>query len=137
MLDNITATSITGTASYFKAAGTTTAMSTNSKFTMPSSNRLTYTGAFTQSFFVSLNCNVRTSVSTQNINIVIAKNGTIMPESEMTILCAAGSTPSFGGTQVAVELTANDYIELYVRNTSSVNNVTVVDLNMNVFKIPV
>jgi len=137
MLDNTTATAITGTASYFKAAGTTTASSANSKFTSPSSNRLTYTGAFTQSFFVTLNCNVRTSVSTQTINIVIAKNGTNISESEMTILCAAGSTPSFGGTQCVVELTANDYIELFVRNTSSVNNVIVSDLNMNILKIPV
>ena len=137
MLDNTTATAITGTASYFKAAGTTTASSANSKFTSPSSNRLTYTGAFTQSFFVTVNCNVRTSVSTQTINIVIAKNGTNISESEMTILCAAGSTPSFGGTQCVVELTDNDYIELFVRNTSSVNNVIVSDLNMNVLKIPV
>ena len=137
MLDNTTATAITGTASYFKAAGTTTASSANSKFTSPSSNRLTYTGAFTQSFFVTVNCNVRTSVSTQTINIVIAKNGTNISESEMTILCAAGSTPSFGGTQCVVELTANDYIELFVRNTSSVNNVIVSDLNMNILKIPV
>lgn len=137
MIDNTTATSITGTASYFKAAGTTTAGVSNSKFAMPASNRLTYTGAFSQSFFVTLNCNVRTSVSTQTINIVIAKNGTRIPESEMTILCAAGSTPSFGGTQAVVELVANDFIELYVRNTSSVNNVIVSDLNMNILKIPV
>jgi hypothetical protein len=137
MLDNTTATAITGTASYFKAAGTTTASSANSKFTSPSSNRLTYIGAFTQSFFVTVNCNVRTSVSTQTINIVIVKNGTNISESEMTILCAAGSTPSFGGTQAVIELTANDYIELFVRNTSSVNNVIVSDLNMNILKIPV
>lgn len=137
MLDNTTATAITGTASYFKAAGTTLAMSTNSKFTMPASNRLTYTGAFTQSFMITLNCNVRTSVSTQTINIVIAKNGARIPESEMTILCAAGSTPSFGATQIVVELTTDDYVELFVRNTSSVNNIIVSDLNMNVVKIPV
>lgn len=137
MLDNTTGTAITGTAGYFKAAGTTTASSANSKFTSPSSNRLTYTGAFTQSFFVTVNCNVRTSVSTQTVNIVIAKNGSVIMDSEMTILCAAGSTPSFGGTQTVVELTANDYIELFVRNTSSVNNIIVSDLNMNILKIPV
>lgn len=136
MLDNTTATAITGTASYFKAAGTTTASASNSKFTSPSSNRLTYTGAFNQSFFVTVNCNVRTSVSTQNVNIVVAKNGVNVSESEMTILCQAGSTPSFGATQAVVELTANDYIELYVRNTSSVNNVIVSDMNMNIIKIP-
>ena len=137
MLDNTTATAITGTASYFRASGTTTAMATNSKFTMPSSNRLTYTGAFSQSFMISVNCNVRTSVSTQNINIIIAKNGTIITESEMTILCQAGSTPSFGATQIVTEMTTNDYVELFVRNTSSVNNVIVSDMNFNVVKIPV
>jgi hypothetical protein len=137
MIDNTTATGTNNTTLWFKALGTTTAMGTNSKFTMPSSNRLTYTGAFSQSFMVTVNCNVRTSVSTQNINIGIAKNGTIISESAMTILCAAGSTPSFGATQIVVELTTNDYVELFVQNSSSANNTIVSDMNFNVIKIPV
>jgi hypothetical protein len=86
---------------------------------------------------VTVNCNVRTSVSTQNINIGIAKNGTIISESAMTILCAAGSTPSFGATQIVVELTTNDYVELFVQNSSSANNTIVSDMNFNCVKIPV
>ena len=137
MIDNTTGTGTNNTALWFKALGTTTAMGTNSKFTMPTSNRLTYTGAFSQSFMVTVNCNVRTSVSTQNINIGIAKNGTIISESSITILCAAGSTPSFGATQIVVELTTNDYVELFVQNSSSANNVIVSDMNFNCVKIPV
>lgn len=137
MIDNITQTGTNNTALWFKAAGTTSAMSTNSKFSTATSNRLTYTGAFSQSFMVTVNCNVRTSVSTQNINIGIAKNGTIITESAMTILCAAGSTPSFGATQIVVELTTNDYVELFVQNSSSANNTIVSDMNFNCVKIPV
>lgn len=137
MTDNTTATSTNNTSLWFKAAGTTSAMSTNSKFTTSTTNRLTYVGAFTQSFMITVNANVRTSVSTQNIDIGIAKNGTIITESSMTILCAAGSTPSFGATQIVVELTTNDYVELFVRNASSANNTIVSDMNMNCVKIPV
>jgi len=137
MVDNATATSTNNTALWFKAAGTTSASANNSKFTTSTTNRLTYNGAFTQSFMVTVNANVKTAVSTQNIDIGIAKNGTIIAESSMTILCAAGSTPSFGATQAVVELTANDYIELFVKNASSANNTTVVDMNMNCVKIPV
>lgn len=137
MIDNTTQTGTNNTALWFKALGTTSAMSTNSKFSTATSNRLIYTGAFSQSFMVTVNCNVRTSVSTQNINIGIAKNGTIITESAMTILCAAGSTPSFGATQIVVELTTNDYVELFVQNSSSANNTIVSDMNMNCVKIPV
>ena len=137
MINNTTYTSIPNTAVYYKAAGVTTASTLNSKFSTPSGNNLTYTGAFSQAFIIQVNCNVRTSVSTQNINIGIAKNGTFLTESEMTILCAAGSTPSFGATQCVVEMAINDYVELYVRNTSSVNNVMVSDMNFSITKIPV
>ena len=137
MNNNTTATPTNNTALWFKASGTTSASANNSKFSTSTTNRLTYTGAFSQSFMITVNCNVRTSVSTQNINIGIAKNGTILSESEITILCAAGSTPSFGATQVVVELTTNDYVELFVQNSSSANNTTVSDMNMNCVKIPV
>ena len=137
MLNNTTGTPTNNTALWFKASGVTTPMGTNSKFSTPVDNRLTYTGAFSQSFMVTINCNVRTSVSTQNIDIGVAKNGTIISESAMTILCQAGSTPSFGSTQIVTELTTNDYIELFVKNTSSANNVIVSDFNMNCVKIPV
>lgn len=137
MNNNTTATGTNNTALWFKAAGTTLASVNNSKFSTSTTNRLTYIGAFSQSFMITVNCNVRTSVSTQNINIGIAKNGTILSESEITILCAAGSTPSFGATQIVVELTTNDYVELFVQNSSSANNTTVSDMNMNCVKIPV
>jgi hypothetical protein len=137
MLNNITATPTNNTALFFKASGTTSPMPTNSKFSTAVTNRLTYTGAFTQSFMITVNCNIRTSVSTQTINIAIAKNGTTITESIMTVLIAAGSIPSFGATQIVVELTTNDYVELFVQNASSANNTTIQDMNMNCVKIPV
>ena len=81
-----------------KALGTTTADSNNSKFSH-SSNRLTYTGAFNTSFLVTVNTAVRSGSSNQNISIGIAKNGTILANSEMTIRTSNSNQEHPGSTQ--------------------------------------
>ena len=120
---------------WVKAAGTTTSGSL-SKFTMPSNNRLTYTGAFSQSFMVHVNTAVRSAASNQNISIGVAKNGTILTESEMTIRTSTSNQEHPGSTLAVVDMVSTDYIELFVKNTAS-TDVRVSDLNMNIVKIPV
>jgi len=136
MINNATDTTIgTGNVNvWVKAAGTTTS-STLSKFTH-SSNRLTYGGAFSQSFTVHINTSVRSSGTNQVISIGIAKNGTIIAESEMTIRTTVANQEYPGSTTAIVELVSTDYVEVFVRNTSS-TDVRLSDLNMNVTKIPV
>jgi hypothetical protein len=118
---------------WVKALGTTTADSNNSKFTH-SNNRLTYTGAFNTSFLVSVNTAVRSGASNQNISIGIAKNGSILPNSEMTIRTSTSNQEHPGSTQYQIDLVTNDYVELFVKNTQS-TNVRVSDLNFSVVKI--
>lgn len=118
---------------WVKALGTTTADSNNSKFTH-SNNRLTYTGAFNTSFLVSVNTAVRSGASNQNISIGIAKNGTILPNSEMTIRTSTSNQEHPGSTQYQIDLITNDYVELFVKNTNS-TDVRVSDLNFSVVKI--
>lgn len=120
---------------WVKALGTTTASANNSKFTH-SNNRLTYTGAFNTSFLVIVNANVRSSATNQVISIGIAKNGTILNESEMTIRTAVANQEYPGSTQVQLELISSDFIELFVRNTTS-SDIRVSDLNVSIIKIPV
>ena len=120
---------------WVKAAGTTTANANNSKFTH-ASNQLTYTGAFSTSFQVSVNCNVRSGSPSQVISIGVAKNGTILAESEMTIRTDIANQEYPGSTAAQVDLTTNDYIEIFVKNTSS-SNLRIADLNVSVTKIPV
>jgi hypothetical protein len=136
MLNNGTDTAI-GTPNvntWVKASGTTTS-GTNSKFTH-TTNRLTYNGAFTNSFLVTLNATVRSAGTNQSISIGVAKNGTIISESEGIIRTATANVEHGGSTQAVVEMVANDYVELFVRNTSS-TDIRVTDFNFNVVKIPV
>ena len=119
---------------WVKAAGTTTAGSI-SKFTH-TSNRLTYTGAFNQSFTIHVNASVRSAVSNQVISIGVAKNGTILAESEMTIRTSTSNQEHPGSTLAVIDMVATDYVEVFVKNTAS-TDVRVSDLNMNITKIPV
>ena len=136
MLNNATDTTI-GVANanvWVKATGTTTA-GTNSKFTH-TTNRLTYNGAFTNSFLITLNATVRSAGTSQSISIGVAKNGTIITESEGIVRTATANVEHGGSTQAVLEMVANDYVELFVRNTSS-TDIRVTDFNFNVVKIPV
>ena len=136
MLNNGTDTAI-GTPNvntWVKASGTTTS-GTNSKFTH-TTNRLTYNGAFTNSFLVTLNATVRSAGTNQSISIGVAKNGTIITESEGIIRTATSNVEHGGSTQAVLEMVANDYVELFVRNTSS-TDIRVTDFNFNIVKIPV
>ena len=136
MLNNTTDTAI-GVANanvWVKATGTTTS-GTNSKFTH-TTNRLTYNGAFTNSFLITLNATVRSAGTSQSISIGVAKNGTIITESEGIVRTATANVEHGGSTQAVLEMVANDYVELYVRNTSS-TDIRVTDFNFNVVKIPV
>lgn len=119
---------------WLKALGTTTADSLNSKFNH-ANNRLTYTGAFNQSFLVTVNTAVRASNSNQNISIGIAKNGTILTNSEMTIRTSTSNQEHPGSTQYVIDLVLNDYLELFVKNSQS-PDVRVSDLNFSIIKIP-
>ena len=136
MLNNGTDTTIgvSNVNVWVKATGTTTS-GTNSKFTH-TTNRLTYNGAFTNSFLVTLNATVRSGGTSQSISIGVAKNGTIITESEGIIRTATANVEHGGSTQAVLEMVANDYVELFVRNTSS-TDIRVTDFNFNIVKIPV
>ena len=118
---------------WVKANGTTTAGGLNAQFTH-SSNRLTYTGALSQSFHIVVCANVRSSMSNQNISIGIAVNGAIISDSEMTIRTGTSNQEHAGSTQYSINLTNNDYVELFVKNTNS-TDVRVSDFNINISKI--
>lgn len=137
MVNNTTDTTIglSNVNVWVKAAGTTTANANNSKYTH-ASNQLTYTGAFSTAFQVSVNCNVRSGSPSQVISIGVAKNGTILAESEMTIRTDIANQEYPGSTAAQIDLTTNDYIEIFVKNTST-SNLRIADLNVSITKIPV
>jgi hypothetical protein len=131
---NDTPIGVPNTNVFIKAEGTTIS-GTNSKFTH-TTNRLTYNGAFTNSFLVTANATARSGGTNQVISIGIAKNGVIIDESEGIIRTTTSNVEHGGSTQAVLEMVANDYVELFVKNTSS-TAIRITDFNFNVIKIPV
>jgi hypothetical protein len=124
------ATTPGGTGTPLKALGTTTSVSLRN-FTMPASNRLTYGGAEPR------HCSINASVSfiTGGTNQLIAlhlyhwddsaSSGAVLAHSEVNRLVGTGSDEGATGLAGDVTLDTNDYIELWVENETSTNDITI------------
>ena len=128
MLNNTTATVISGSGVPTKVLGTTTANAINQKFSH-SDNRLTYTGGLIRDFQVS----VTTSLTSGNNNVIgvyVAKNGTILTESEMYGTTSSAGRAESISCQTILEMEENDYIEIWVENNTATQNITVEYMNV-------
>lgn len=128
MNGNLTTTTISSTGVAVKVSGTTSSSLTTQKFTN-TNNRATYNGAISQIFKVVATLSLESGNNNQ-IGCYIAKNGTILPESEVY-----GTTNGVGRAeniviQTKVNLSTNDYIEIFVENETVTNNILVTDLNV-------
>lgn len=128
MTGNTTATTIAAIGSAVKAAGATTAAAISQRFTN-TANRATYDGAIRRDFKVSAVMSVN-SGNNNVIGLYIAKNGALLPESEVYITTNAGGRAEAGMCQVIIAMVASDYIEVWVENDTSTSDVTVSELNV-------
>jgi hypothetical protein len=85
------------------------------------------------------NCKIESSISVTSgnnniLNFAFFKNGAIVDSSEMDVTCSSSGKASTVTIQAIVELSPNDYIEVWVKNQSS-NNVTLVHLNFIITEI--
>ena len=128
MNGNTTVTPISGAGDTQKVRGTTTSGTYTSKFTN-TDNRATYTGAITKTFKVTAVLSF-TSGTNDIIGSYIAKNGTIIPESEVYQQTDTNGDFASCAIQALVELDTNDYIEIFVENSSDASDITVTDLNV-------
>lgn len=113
-----------------KILGTTTASPINQKFSH-TSNRLTYTGGLSRSFKITAAVSAN-SVTTNQATILvrIAKNGVTITESESQATTSAVNRNENFFSQAIVEMTTNDYIEMYFSNVSSALNLLATELNV-------
>lgn len=128
MNNNATATVVSVQGTAYKVAGTTTSASVTQKFTN-TDNRATYVGALTRFFKVTATLSANSGNNNQ-IGIYVAKNGSILTDSEIYITTNASGRAEAATVQTLVQLTENDYIEIFVENDSSTTNITVTDLNV-------
>lgn len=113
-----------------KIEGTTTASSVNQKFSH-TNNRLTYDGGITKEFIVTASVSAN-SVTTNAavITVRIAKNGVTIADSEAQATTSlAGRSETFY-CQTIVELTTNDYVEMFIANNTTANNLLATELNL-------
>lgn len=128
--NSLNANSIGTTNVFEKINGITTASSINQKFSH-TSNRLTYTGGLARSFKITAS----SSAASQNTNVIlilirVAKNGVTIAESEaQSTTSASGRYESFF-SQCIVEMTTNDYVELWVANGTNANGIAVSEMNL-------
>lgn len=128
MNGNATTTTVSATNTAYKVLGTTTSASITQKFTN-TSNRATYVGSLTRFFKVTATLSLE-SANNNQIGCYIAKNGIVLGESEVY-----GTTSGVGRAeniviQTLVELSTNDYIEIFVENATAISNILVTELNV-------
>lgn len=129
MNGNATLTDIVTTDVAVKIAGTTTGGSITQKFTN-TNNRATYTGALNKTFLVGAVASVTSASTNDQIGFYVAKNGVVITDSEIYVTTNASSRAESVSIQGVVELSTNDYIEIWVENKTDTSDVTVTNLNV-------
>lgn len=87
--------------------------------------RLRYIGATTRSFHVAITVSGTPAVSNDVFVFGVAKNGT--PDCKVL---GSSSGTQFSALHCMLSLAINDYIELYVGNTTAGRNITIKSLNI-------
>lgn len=124
---NITATDIIAAGTYVKIAGTTIPATINQKFNH-GSNKLTYSGGIVRSFKVTSLASL-TAGNANEVSLAVFKNGVFVDGSEATATVSGNGRFENLKSHVLLELQPNDFVEMYVKNSSNVD-VTVQELNV-------
>jgi hypothetical protein len=124
MQANATVTDIVTAATPVKIAGTTTAGDLNQRFTH-SDNRLTYIGSRTKVFEVSVVGVLVNGGNNDQYGVYVYKNGSVVPESEKFITADSGGRVTSFSTQCLLELSTDDYVEIWLENLADTDDATV------------
>ena len=134
MHDNTTATVITNTTTFVKIAGTSTAGTLN-EYTH-TSGRLTNASTYKRKLKVSITGTIIAHPSDFiEFGVYDSTIGSVQVDSRMKIYIHHGTDPEVFCTDTIIEHGPGDYIEVHLRDTTAVHNVTVERLNVVVTEI--
>lgn len=125
MHGNATLTTISTINVPVKVAGTWVA-GMSSSFTADTTGRLTYTGATTENVSFRASVTLVPDGTNQVLTIYFAKNGSVIPDSRISRTVSAGASGNVSIFYNA-SMTDGDYMEVFVSNGTSTNDITVVD----------
>jgi hypothetical protein len=94
-----------------------------------SNNRITRTGATTRVFQLEGITSV-TSGNNNVIHVAFFKNGALWPCSEQENTTGVGGRATAVPFHCLIELAENDFIEVYVKNATGANNITLDNVNV-------
>lgn len=130
---NATATTVAVQGTYYKVAGTTSAGPFTEKFTL-SNNRATFTGSRVGFYKVTAVTSL-TSGANNVITLRIAENGVTTNSSTSSSTTSPAGKSENIVCQDVVQLSAGDYIEIFVANNTSTTSITVEDLSVIVERL--
>ena len=125
MHGNATLTTISTINVPVKVAGTWVA-GMSSSFTADTTGRLTYNGATTEVVAFRASVTLVPVGTNQVLTIYFAKNGSVISESRISRTVSAGASGNVSIFYNA-SMTSGDYMEVFVSNGTSTNDITVVD----------
>lgn len=128
MNNNAIETTISVSNTFVKGEGITTQGSISQRFTL-TDNRATYIGALSGIFKITISVSA-TSGNNQLLRFRVAKNGTTIAQSEVQETTSGVGRSQTLICQDLVDLVTNDYLELWVANGSTSQNIIVENLNV-------
>ena len=127
--DNTTATTFSAVAAPTTILATTSANDINQKF-VHTGNRLTYVGELQKGFEVQAVASFTGAGQNKLIGLYVAKNGVILPDSEMYATTDGTNKAQSISIQTITRLVNNDYIEVWIENDTDTTSVVVTFLNV-------
>jgi hypothetical protein len=97
---------------------------------------LTYTASETKQFLLSLSLNTAINLASDKVSVIIYVNGAPLAKSKQSHFTGSTS-PGLQSLSInaIVSLSTGDTVEVFMENNTSVNNIVVQDLNLNVSAI--
>ena len=126
-----TATTFSAVNTPTKVLCTTTAVGLF-RVSSPNDNRLVYTGTKTRRFAVISSLSVTSQAANKYFSFYVYKNGVMLPESEQAMRLSTGVDKGSLTISCTVQLSTNDYIEIWAANTSDASSMTVETLNLTI-----
>ena len=120
-------TQILTAGTFVKAAGTTNLIVPSNNFSMTENNRLSYTGTATRNFLVVAGISFTAEADSKTICFSSAINGVVKTPRVCATIGEGDYTSAVAGVRI-VTLSENDYLELFVTNETSTDNITVTQM---------
>jgi len=129
---NSTATSLSVQNTWYKISIATTAGEL-SKFTHTSPNRLTYVGRRPIKARLIAALNAYSAQNTlQEHEVCVYKNGVQVASTVTPLATRATDTPVQSVINSFIYMEENDYVEIYIRNTTSANDITIQNMSVTI-----